>query len=102
TALSDHQPSDHQPSDAQSSDDQPSDPSPQPSALGPDVGRPPLVGRIVALLEVLICSDFLTQTALDGTLRAFGYQPFVHGRLSVGYVVTLSLVDAVFLVGLIL
>jgi len=31
---------------------------------------------------------------LDGTLKAFGYQPFVHGRLSVGYVVTLSLVDA--------
>jgi membrane protease YdiL (CAAX protease family) len=56
----------------------------------------------LALIEVLICSDFLTQFALSGTLAAFGYQPFVQGRLSVGYVVTLSLGDAVFLVGLIL
>jgi membrane protease YdiL (CAAX protease family) len=51
---------------------------------------------------VLLCSDYLTQFALGGTLAAFGYQPFVHGRLSVGYVVALSLGDAVFLIGLIL
>ncbi len=80
--------SDHQPSD-----DQPSDHSPQPSASS---------HRIVALIEVLLCSDYLTQFALGGTLAALGYQPFVRGRLSVGYVVALSLGDAVFLVGLIL
>ena len=105
--MSEQQPSDHQPSD-----DRRPDHSPQPSALSPDVGRPPalghdverppLVGRIVAFIEVLICSDFPTQLALDRTLTALGYPPFVHGRLSVGYVLTLSLGDAVFLVGLIL
>jgi membrane protease YdiL (CAAX protease family) len=56
----------------------------------------------VALIEVLICSDYLTQIALGGTLAAFGYQPYRHDRLSVGYVVALSLGDAVFLIGLIL
>ena len=86
--MSDHQPSDHQPID-----DQPSEPSHQPSATS---------YRIVALIEVLLCSDYPTQVAIGGTLAAFGYQPFVHGRLSVGYVVSLSLGDAVFLVGLIL
>ncbi len=95
--MSDQQPADHQPSD-----DRRPDHSPQPSALSPDVERPPLVGRIVALIEVLICSDFPTQFALDRTLTALGYPPFVHGRLSLGYVITLSLGDAVFLVGLIL
>ena len=94
--------SDHQPSDDQPSDDHFSDHRHQPSAFSQAVERPPLAGRIVALIEVLICSDFLTQLALGGTLAAFGYQPFVHGRLSVGYVITLSLGDAVFLVGLIL
>ena len=94
--------SDHQPSDDQPSDDHFSDHRHQPSAFSQAVERPPLAGRIVALIEVLICSDFLTQLALGGTLAAFGYQPFEHGRLSVGYVITLSLGDAVFLVGLIL
>jgi membrane protease YdiL (CAAX protease family) len=57
---------------------------------------------VVAALEVLICSDFLTQFALGGTLTALGYRPFVNGRLNVAYVVALSLGDAVLLIGLIL
>ncbi len=57
---------------------------------------------MVAFIEVLICSDYLTQVALGGTLAAFGYQPFVQGRLSVRYVVVLSLGDALLLLGLIL
>lgn len=57
---------------------------------------------MAALLEVLICSDYLTQFALGGTLSALGYQPFVGGKLSVRYVVVLSLVDTILLVGLIL
>jgi uncharacterized protein len=61
-----------------------------------------VAGRIVALIEVLICSDYLTQVALGGALAAVGYQPFVHGRLSVRYVVLLSLGDALLLLGLIL
>jgi membrane protease YdiL (CAAX protease family) len=56
----------------------------------------------VALIEVLICSDYLTQFALGGTLAALGYSPFVSGRLNVAYVVALSLGDAVLLIGLIL
>jgi membrane protease YdiL (CAAX protease family) len=57
---------------------------------------------VVAVIEVLICSDFLTQLALGGTLAALGYHPFINGRLNVVYVVCLSLGDAVLLVGLIL
>jgi membrane protease YdiL (CAAX protease family) len=59
--------------------------------------------RIVALLEVLICSDVPTQLALGATFTAFGYSPFgATGQLRVGYVATLSLLDTVALVGLIL
>ena len=58
--------------------------------------------RIVALLEVLICSDYITQIAIGGTLRALGFAPMTGGRLNVGFVVALSLGDAVLLVGLIL
>lgn len=58
--------------------------------------------RVVALIEVLICSDYLTQFALGGTLAALGYSPFVNGRLNVAYVVALSLADAVLLIALIL
>jgi membrane protease YdiL (CAAX protease family) len=80
---------------------QPSD-SHQPSALSHDAERPPLAGRIVALIEVLICSDYLTQLALGGTLAALGYRPFVHERLNVSYVVALSLADTFLLLALVL
>src|SRR5262249_3554351 len=53
-------------------------------------------------LEVLLCSDFPTQFAIAGTLGALGYQPSPHGRLSIGYVATLSLGDAVLLILLVL
>jgi hypothetical protein len=56
--------------------------------------------RIVALLEVLLCSDFPTQLAVDAALRAFGYPPLDSaGQLRVSYVVGLSLADTVLLVG---
>ena len=61
-----------------------------------------VAARIVALLEVLICSDYITQIAIGGTLRALGFEPMTGGRLNVGFVVALSLGDAVLLVGLIL
>jgi membrane protease YdiL (CAAX protease family) len=57
---------------------------------------------VVALMEVLICSDFLTQIAIGGTLGAAGYQPLVNGRLSIVYVVILSLGDSLLLIALIL
>lgn len=57
--------------------------------------------RIVALLEVLLCSDYPTQLALGATFTAFRFGPYTsEGRLSVVYVVTLSLVDTALLIGL--
>ena len=85
------------------------DPEPNPPAasLGPAVpaarNRPTLAERTIALLEILLCSDYPTQFALASTLAAAGYRPFAaNGHLLVGYVVTLSLLDSALLVGLIL
>ena len=61
-----------------------------------------MAARVVAAIEVVLCSDFLTQIALAGTLKAFGYSAQVNGHLSTGYVVALSLGDAVLLMALIL
>src|SRR5262245_36843803 len=79
---------------------------PPPVATGPEpetpARSPSLSARIVALLEVLICSDYPTQSALGATLTALGYPPLgPDGHLRVGFVVTLSLVDTLMLVGLI-
>jgi membrane protease YdiL (CAAX protease family) len=61
------------------------------------------VGRVVAVIEVLLCSDVVTQYAIGGTLLALGYPAkTASGQLSVGYVAALSLGDAVLLVSLIL
>jgi membrane protease YdiL (CAAX protease family) len=58
---------------------------------------------MVALFEILLCSDFPTQLAVGATLAAFGILPkSAHGDLSVRYVVVLSLVDTALLIGLIL
>ena len=88
----------------------PSAPSPQSPDTGPqspvpesNPPRPDLRERLVAFLEVLICSDFPTQLALNATFVALGYMPRdAAGDLQVEYVVWLSLIDAVLLVGLIL
>jgi membrane protease YdiL (CAAX protease family) len=61
-----------------------------------------IAARVVAVLEVLICSDYVTQVAIGGTLRAFGLTPTVNGRLDVTFVVALSIGDAALLIGLIL
>ncbi len=61
-----------------------------------------ILGRIVALFEVLLCSDYPTQLAVGATLYAIGWRPTTStGALSLKYVVTLSLVDTALLVGLI-
>lgn len=60
-------------------------------------------GRLVALVEVILCSDFPTQLLLGGTFTAFGYGPFnARGALSSVYVVGISLADTALLVGLVL
>jgi CAAX protease family protein len=85
--LDNHQPSSYQPS------------SPQPSNPAPSI----INRRIVAILEVLICSDYPTQLALGGTFGAFGYGPYVgQGVLRVSYVVGISLADSALLIGLVL
>jgi membrane protease YdiL (CAAX protease family) len=80
----------------------PSDHFDGPSANGPG-GPSPLQARIVAVIEILLCSDVVTQLAIGGTLTALGYRPRTPaGQLSIAYVVALSIGDAVLLVGLIL
>jgi membrane protease YdiL (CAAX protease family) len=57
----------------------------------------------VAILEVILCSDYPTQAALGATLAALGYGPYgAMGQLRVGFIVTLSLIDTVVLIGLML
>jgi membrane protease YdiL (CAAX protease family) len=79
-------------------------PHPDDSPEAPDpLDRPPLLAeRLVALIEVLLCSDYPTQLALGASLAAAGYKPYgPAGQLQVGYVVGISLVDSVVLIGLI-
>jgi membrane protease YdiL (CAAX protease family) len=58
--------------------------------------------RLVALFEILLCSDFPTQLAVSATLRAFGVMSKgAGGGLSVRYVVGLSLIDTALLISLI-
>ncbi len=68
-----------------------------------DQNAPTPTERIVAFLEVLLCSDYPTQIAIGGTFAALGYRPLnPGGGLSVTYVVGISLIDSVVLVGLVL
>jgi membrane protease YdiL (CAAX protease family) len=74
----------------------------RPAASAP-LQPPSALDRVIALLEVLLCSDYPTQLALAGTLAAFGYRPFgAGGQLAFGYVVWLSLLDTALLLGMIL
>jgi membrane protease YdiL (CAAX protease family) len=64
---------------------------------------PTLAERAVALLEVILCSDYPTQLALGATFTVLGYGPLAaDGTLQITYVALLSLLDTVFLVGLML
>jgi membrane protease YdiL (CAAX protease family) len=76
-------------------------------SIDPDSTEPPpppskLPHRIVALLEVMLCSGYPTQLALSGSFAALGIAPFNgQGGLSTAYVVGVSLVDTVMVVGLV-
>jgi membrane protease YdiL (CAAX protease family) len=63
--------------------------------------RPTATERVVAFLEILLCSDYPTQIALAATFAALGFSPSAGGTLSLAYVATLSLADTVLLIGLI-
>ncbi len=76
-------------------------PPDQPESARTPAG-PARAERLVALIEVLICSDFPTQLALGATFTALGFGPGLSaGRLQIGYIVALSLTDALLLIGLI-
>jgi uncharacterized protein len=80
------------------------DPLPRPPTPTPHPEQEPptLADRTVALMEVILCSDYPTQLALASTFAAFGYRPMVNGHLNVAYVASLSLLDTALLLGLIL
>jgi len=59
--------------------------------------------RVVALLEVLICSDYPTQLAITSTFAAFGYPPFsAGGNLNLTFVAGVSTVDTILLIALVI
>ncbi len=68
------------------------------------VPRPVLpLERLGAIIEVIICSGFPTQILLIFVMRAFGMSMFAdERRLSPPFVFTLSLVDAILVIGLVL
>src|SRR5262249_26767036 len=74
-----------------------------PTELDEPSTEPPLIlARIIAIVEVLVCSDFPTQIAIASSFEALGYGLMANGRLRAGYVVGVSLIDAIVLIGLVL
>jgi membrane protease YdiL (CAAX protease family) len=65
--------------------------------------RPTAAERVVALFEVILCSDYPTQLLLVQLLTALGFAPMnAAGSLQLGFVVALSLGDTLLLLALIL
>lgn len=81
------------------------DSDPPSSSLEPPPGAEPVqptrIERVLALLEVLICSGYPTQTALAATFLAFGFGPGPRSEPSLTFVVLVLLADTVLLLGLI-
>jgi membrane protease YdiL (CAAX protease family) len=80
------------------------DPAPpifdQPSALQPPILP---IERAAAALEVILCSGFPTQLIIITVLTTFGMKPLVgSGQLSPSFVFSLTLIDTLVLIGLIL
>jgi membrane protease YdiL (CAAX protease family) len=76
--------------------------SPSSREASPHDSTPTIAERTVALIEVILCSDYPTQFALGATFAALGFQPKGPDGLNIAFVVALSLADTMFLVGLIL
>lgn len=75
-------------------------PEPPPDAPSSDTART-TTDRVVAAIEVLLCSDYPTQFALAATFTAMGFRAQgADGALNIGFVAALTLVDTVFLVAL--
>src|SRR6187401_2022643 len=78
---------------------------PAPEMIEPPVAQPPAVlpiERAAAALEVLLCSGFPTQVVIITLLAAGGLQAkTADGRFSAPFIFSLTLLDTVFLVGLV-
>ena len=78
------------------------EPVPEPSYV-PERRRVLPLERVGALVEIVICSGFPTQILLILTMRAVGMPMRASdGRLSPTFVFTLSLLDALLVIGLVL
>lgn len=81
-------------------------PDPTPEVIEPPAAAPRAVlpvERAAAAVEVILCSGFPTQLIIIAGLAAFGMKPtLAGGELSPPFVFTLTLLDTVLLVGLIL
>jgi len=78
------------------------EPVPEPPFI-PERRRVLPIERVGALIEILICSGFPTQVLLILVMRGFGVPMHAaDGRLSPPFVFTLSLLDAVLVIGLVL
>ena len=90
------------PTDPDQGDEHNRYPDREPSLNGATVPVPTGAARLVAFLEVLLCSDFPTQLVLAATFAFFGFRPLVDGSLNLTYVAVLSFADTVLLLGLVL
>src|SRR6476660_2720603 len=70
--------------------------------VSPPRTAPSVAERTVALIEVILCSDYPTQFALNATFLAMGFHAQSPDGLNFGFVMALTLGDTVFLIGLIL
>jgi membrane protease YdiL (CAAX protease family) len=80
------------------------EPSPEidPAPPAGDLARRRSRERLVALVEILLCSGFPTQIAIATALTAAGIAPYVgDGSLSLRYVFLLTMLDSIGLAGLI-
>jgi membrane protease YdiL (CAAX protease family) len=78
------------------------EPVPEPPFI-PERRRVLPIERVGALIEILICSGFPTQVLLIVVMRGFGIpMRAADGRFSPPFVFTLSLLDAIFVIGLVL
>lgn len=67
-----------------------------------DDGRPTPADRVLAAVEVVLCSDYPTQLLVAWMLAVLGFRPANgDGTLNLPFVVWLSLLDTVLLIGLI-
>ncbi len=78
------------------------DPDPGPPPPGGPTDRPTVAERVIAVFEIIICSDYPTQMALATLFALAGFAPFGPGHhLRMSYIVALSLIDTGVLVALI-